>query len=1295
MKKFITIMLVIATVMSFGVACGTAASDKEITISPKSITLEQGDELTFTAELKNVNGEVAWASSDETVLQIDAGSGKATAKSAGTVTVTATADGVEDTATITVTADKTPVIEFVEKDIPLYIGDDFTPRYSITYEGAEVKGVKGTLSVVGATDVIKLEGDKITALKEGAATVTVTAVYRYFTITDIATVTVTDGSYVAFSKTDITLSLIDIDDETTTSALVAEYYESAVKQENADIQYEIADEEIVSYNGSIVTALKEGQTTITATYGKYTARANITVKRLSVKTDLSVKFLAEEEIQLPEFSKTNDFDIDNVNEIIIGNKNVFDKGAKKIDKNVLIGSAEAKIATIKTAKADYEVELTFINAEIKTVADLNNLKNKLSKIAVNSDDLSKGYYFDGYVTVENDITYTGEFTPIFMSVDLGGEDLEANSFRGVFDGKNHTISDISLENEGYALFWSLTKNATVKNLSLKNVRFNAKGTAGIALYIRNCNIENVYVSGTVKKDIVSATKYNIGFIGSLLTANNKFNGVTIEVEGEFDDDAKFISAFGYFLNDGNNDMFTDCSVINTDKLYGWTGGDSDYDDTKFVVVREKQGISSYAWKGDYLVARGYTLNQSLSKAESCLRSGEYVYEKDSETVIAYKAKLAHQWETVGNTEECSICHSKNITGIEADVKNGLDYSDYIGDREVASISSADGDMLVPEDGVIKFENDDAASGIKEFTIILTDGSAINLSVKIWSLIIRNEADLLATNDYLNNKQGFFKLDDDITLTADWDGSKAIGLDGFAGVFDGNGKTIKNLHIVNGRNERGFFGLLGVGNATIKNMTVEMKNDRYYGWIGGFAGRFDLDSTAAYDVVFEGLTLKFDLAERNKTTKSGGGLLGQLPSYMSNITIKDSVIIGTGSVTGTENSCAALFVHDDPCYAGGVTFEGLTLVNIGVLTQFVGGGTEEVCKTAEDIKNSTRYATMISGLDTVKVYESEEDYSDSDLIKIDDIDAEAGKTIDFTALVNGKTVKSVTLYGSAVATSVTYSLTDASDVAKKYYIETEDGSRYYVLVTVWSLIIDDEAELLSANDYLNGTVGYFKLNADITLTADWDGSKAIGLDGFAGVFDGNGKTIKNLHIVNGRNERGFFGLLGVGNATIKNMTVEMKNDRYYGWIGGFAGRFDLDSTAAYDVVFEGLTLKFDLAERNKTTKSGGGLLGQLPSYMSNITIKDSVIIGTGSVTGTENSCAALFVHDDPCYAGGVTFEGLTLVNIGVLTQFVGGGTEEVCKTAEDIKNSTRYATMISGLDTVKVYESEEEYNASLN
>ena len=121
-----------------------------------------------------------------------------------------------------------------------------------------------------------------------------------------------------------------------------------------------------------------------------------------------------------------------------------------------------------------------------TVTSAEGLKN----IA----ELVNGGKTDINITLDTDLTLTGEWTPIGTS---------SSSYTGTFDGGGHTITGLTVtgSDEYAGLFGYIGKDGgTVKNVKLENVQITSNNqyanVGGVAGYSRG-NIENCSVSGSV------------------------------------------------------------------------------------------------------------------------------------------------------------------------------------------------------------------------------------------------------------------------------------------------------------------------------------------------------------------------------------------------------------------------------------------------------------------------------------------------------------------------------------------------------------------------------------------------------------------------------------------------------------------------------------------------------------------------------------------------------------------------------------------------------------------------------
>ncbi|MDD5951281.1 MAG: Ig-like domain-containing protein, partial [Bacteroidales bacterium] len=149
---------------------------ESVSLDKTSITLTEGDSQTLTATVYPANAtnkKVSWKSSDESVATVS--NGQVTALKAGTATITVTTEDGGKTATCQVTVNaKVYNVESVSLDktsITLTEGDSETLTATVSPSNATNKNVSWKSS---NTSVATVSNGKVTALKAGTATITVT-----------------------------------------------------------------------------------------------------------------------------------------------------------------------------------------------------------------------------------------------------------------------------------------------------------------------------------------------------------------------------------------------------------------------------------------------------------------------------------------------------------------------------------------------------------------------------------------------------------------------------------------------------------------------------------------------------------------------------------------------------------------------------------------------------------------------------------------------------------------------------------------------------------------------------------------------------------------------------------------------------------------------------------------------------------------------------------------------------------------------------------------------------------------
>ena len=266
-----------------------------ITLDKTSLSMKVGETETITATVNPDNATdktVTWGSSDVSVATV--ADGIVTAKSPGTVTVTAKSGIYTTDCNVTVTVD----IESLSLDktnLSLSIGETAQLTATVKPDNATDKNVSWTSS---DESIAKVDNGKVTAVKSGKATITAKCGGK---IAECAvTVTVPTGS-VTLDKTTLSLAVGE------TAQLTA-----TVKPDDAtdkNVTWTSSDESVAKVVNGKVTAVKSGKATITAKCGGKTAECAVivTVPTGSVTLDkTSLSLAVGETVQLTATVKPDD-----------------------------------------------------------------------------------------------------------------------------------------------------------------------------------------------------------------------------------------------------------------------------------------------------------------------------------------------------------------------------------------------------------------------------------------------------------------------------------------------------------------------------------------------------------------------------------------------------------------------------------------------------------------------------------------------------------------------------------------------------------------------------------------------------------------------------------------------------------------------------------------------------------------------------------------------------------------------------------------------------------------------------
>ena len=246
-----------------------------VTLDTNSITLVEGDSQTLTATISPYNAEnqkVLWSSSNSSVASVKEGVVTAIKPGSATITVKSDDGGKTATCEVTVNAKVYPVTSIVldKTSHEMTEGDEFTLTATINPSNATNKNVSWKSS---NTSVASVSNGKVTAVKAGSATITVTTEDGSKTATCEVTVNAKVYPVTGVSLNQTSVSLTEGDD----FDLTATVYPSNAT--NKKVTWSSSDTSVASVKNGMVVAIKPGTAIITVTTedGNKTATCEIIV----------------------------------------------------------------------------------------------------------------------------------------------------------------------------------------------------------------------------------------------------------------------------------------------------------------------------------------------------------------------------------------------------------------------------------------------------------------------------------------------------------------------------------------------------------------------------------------------------------------------------------------------------------------------------------------------------------------------------------------------------------------------------------------------------------------------------------------------------------------------------------------------------------------------------------------------------------------------------------------------------------------------------------------------------------
>ncbi|THF74922.1 Ig-like domain-containing protein [Cohnella fermenti] len=281
-NKWIALMLAIALSVVFSSSAygATTVTLSKIILSTNEVTLSIGDSYSLTAtglysdnSTENLTVYSTWSSSDSTIASIY--NGTITAKSVGTATVSATFDGVTQTAQVTVTK-KVKALTKDTQSLDLRKGETATVKLTATYSDNTTANVTADADWSSTNDnVATVVNGVVTAI--GAGTATITATYGSKTVTVDTKVEVISRLEASQSKVSMLLG-----GTAPAITLTATYSDGTTADVTTSAVWSSSDADVADVVAGTIRAYGAGTATLTATYGTKSAAIVVDVDKTSI-----------------------------------------------------------------------------------------------------------------------------------------------------------------------------------------------------------------------------------------------------------------------------------------------------------------------------------------------------------------------------------------------------------------------------------------------------------------------------------------------------------------------------------------------------------------------------------------------------------------------------------------------------------------------------------------------------------------------------------------------------------------------------------------------------------------------------------------------------------------------------------------------------------------------------------------------------------------------------------------------------------------------------------------------------
>jgi len=812
---------------------------------------------------------------------------------------------------------------------------------------------------------------------------------------------------------------------------------------------------------------------------------------------------------------------------------------------------------------------------------------------------------------------TTAYYELVKDLDFNGKNIppvaRADGFKGVFNGNGHTIKGVALKNDNEKYDWGLFGKTTgddvqIRNLVISSSTFtyddNSGGWSGGLVgevTAGNLTIENVYIDKDV---LITSTKNCIGgFVGGIdggtsVTINHSVFAGAVNQSG--------IQNGGFIGNCGGSAIisFNNCLFI------GRVGQITNFN-TEKESVTVVQGIAGFSGYGK---AEGSSINNCVSVGtayNSFMATGS---SKNAGTPKNFALNNSFYTSSTGGVGASDEGTNKEISKAR-DVVHP-----YVTDEIMSVLEDwevRDNDIIVPS-GVADFAPSWYVATNTEEWDEDADGAYVIKSVAQWNYFIEQ------VNDEKNTLSG-----QTVKLGADIDFGGVTGITPiakFAGTFDGRGYTMKNL-TMSASDDMALFCTVADGaiiqNLHIKNFNITATN-QYASAVACCVGG---------DSEFRNIFVDKDV-NINAGDDYAGGIIGYAYGDGATVLVENCVNAGTiaagdmyvGGIIGQVKTVCSVTVKN--CLNVGAVTAGNTYAS-GIAGA---GGSIDIsnCINVGSVTSSNREGGIFAG-NPSGVVNIDNCYSVGVIYDIATSGSSGGEVNDETSAVIGDV--EAELVGKAATVTVDDTLWTKRD--GDYMLPTAivnmfagSGKAIPQLYVAPALegegTVGDPYKIASAEDwetfiYLAGKKNFAGEYVVLTNDIDFEGFSITPIEHFAGTFNGQYHTMRNLTMRLNKEEVALFCTVGSG-AVIENLRIENFDIRAKGQYAGAVA-----CCAGENSTFQNIYVHSDVTVE-ATENYAGGIIGNVFGTDKDVNITNCVFAGTvkagymyaGGIVGHINS-----------------------------------------------------------------------------